>query len=149
MEIMSRFLVFSLLILCPVVNLQAQSDALARLIEQQRREKDEAFLTAKDSPLPVNVKKNFRGLPYFPVNPKFRLEVLITRYAKRETFNIIASDGRERKTLRYGCFTFQLDGKTHRLQVYKLLDLAPQHAQMLFIPFTENPLDFCRKDSIF
>lgn len=134
---MSRFLVFSLLMMGSAIDLQAQSDALTRLIEQQRREKDRAFLTDKDSPLPDNAKKNFRGLPYFPVNPKFRFEVLITRYDKHETFNIIASDGRERKTLRYGYFTFQLDGRTHRLQVYKLLDLAPQHAQMLFIPFTD------------
>jgi hypothetical protein len=115
----------------------AQTDGSVRAIEQQRREKDQAFLNGKDSPLLDKAKKNFHGLPYFPVNLKYRFEGVIRRYDKRETFDIIASDGRERKTLRYGYFEFSLDGKIHRLQVYKLLDLAPQYRHLLFIPFLD------------
>jgi uncharacterized protein (DUF1684 family) len=126
---------FSWLFQCGVA--LAQSDDSIRAIEQQRREKDKAFLAAKDSPLPHEAKKNFHGLPYFPVNAKFRFEGGITRYDKRETFDIIASDGEKRKTLRYGYFEFQLDGKSQSLQVYKLLDLEPQYSQLLFIPFLD------------
>jgi uncharacterized protein (DUF1684 family) len=115
----------------------AQPNDWARTIEQQRREKDQAFLSGKDSPLPDKAKKNFKGLPYFPVNANFRFEGAIKRHDKRETFDLIASDGRERKTLRYGYFEFNLDGKTHRLQVYKLLDLAPKYRHLLFIPFMD------------
>jgi hypothetical protein len=115
----------------------AQPNDIARAIEQQRREKDRAFQSSSDSPLPDKAKKNFHGLPYFPINPKFRFEGSITRYNKRETFDIIASDGRERKTLRYGYFDFSLDGKIHRLQVYRLLDLDPQYSHLLFIPFLD------------
>jgi hypothetical protein len=115
----------------------AQTDDGVRAIEQQRREKDQAFLSGKNSPLPDNAKKNFKGLSYFPVNAKFRFEGAIKRYDTRETFNIIASDGRARKTLRYGYFEFSLDGKAYRLQVYKLLDLAPKYRHLLFIPFMD------------
>lgn len=115
----------------------AQSESGVRAIEQQRREKDKSFLTEKDSPLPDNAKKNFRGLPYFSVNLKYRFEGAIVRHRQRETFDIIASDGRERKTLRYGYFEFSLEGKTHRLQVYKLLDLVPKFRHLLFIPFMD------------
>jgi hypothetical protein len=76
-------------------------------------------------------------LPYFPINLRFRFEGPITRYNKRETFDIIASDGEKRKTLRYGYFEFRLDGKAHRLQVYKLLDLGPEYSNSLFVPFTD------------
>lgn len=106
-------------------------------IENQRAEKDKAFRTAKDSPLPDKAKKTFHGLPYFPVNEEFRFTGAITRYAKRETFDIIANDGEIRNTLRYGYFDFRLRGKTYRLQVYKLLDLEPQYSKLLFIPFLD------------
>lgn len=106
-------------------------------IVQQRVEKDKAFREAKASPLPENLKKSFAGLPYFPVNGKYRFAGAITRYAKRETFDIIASDGKKRKTLRYGYFDFELEGKTYRLHVYKLLDLEPQYSHLLFIPLLD------------
>ncbi len=109
----------------------------AKDIEQQRREKDKAFRGAKDSPLPEKAKKNFRGLRYFPIQEKFRFTGAITRYDKRETFDIIANDGEERKALRYGYFDFQLNGKTYHLQVYKLLDLEPKYSTLLFIPFLD------------
>ncbi len=115
----------------------AQSDGGVRAIEQQRREKDKSFLTEKDSPLPDNAKKNFRGLPYFPVNLKYRFEGGIVRHRQSETLDLIASDGRERKTLRYGYFEFNREGKIHRLQVYKLLDLVPKYRHLLFIPFMD------------
>lgn len=116
---------------------QANTHDWAKNIEQQRGEKDKAFRETKDSPVPEKVTKNFHGLPYFPVNEKFRFAGAITRYDKRETFDIIASDGEKRKTLRYGYFDFQLDGKTYRLQVYKLLDLEPKYSNLLFIPFLD------------
>jgi hypothetical protein len=116
---------------------QQDNGAIVHAIEQQRREKDQAFKTGSDSPLLEKDRKNFHGLPYFSIDLKFRFEWPIHRYKKRETFDIIASDGQKRKTLRYGYFEFQLDGKRYRLQVYKLLDLPPQYSHLLFIPFTD------------
>lgn len=116
---------------------QQNEVALVQAIDQQRREKDLAFKNGSDSPLPDKDKKNFHGLPYFPVDLKFRFEGPIYRHVQRETFEIIASDGEKRKTLRYGYFEFQLDEKKYRLQVYKLLDLPRQYSHLLFVPFTD------------
>ncbi len=134
---LSKFLSFIFLSLCSALHAFSQTNDWERALEQQRREKDKSFLTEKDSPLPDNAKQKFRGLPYFPMNAKFRFEGAIKRFNKRETFDIIASDGEKRKTLRYGYFEFQLEGKTHRLQVYKLLDLEPKYRHLLFIPFMD------------
>jgi uncharacterized protein (DUF1684 family) len=133
---------FNLLLGCSLYLLHcsaavAQQDNAVRAIEQQRREKDKSFLTEKSSPLPDNAKKKFHGLPYFPVDLKYQFAGAIKRYDKHETFDIIASDGSKRKTLRYGYFDFQLEGKTYRVQVYKLLDLAPKYRHLLFIPFLD------------
>jgi hypothetical protein len=116
---------------------QSNNAANIHTIEQQRRDKDRYFKSDPQSPLPDKDKKNFRGLPYFPVNLKFRFEGPIHRYPKRETFEIIANDGEKRKTLRYGFFEFQLDGRQYRLQVYKLLDLPKHYSHLLFVPFTD------------
>ena len=119
------------------VHAQANTPSWIKDIEQQRRVRDKSFREDKSSPLPEAAKKIFHGLPYFPVNAKFRFAGGITRYDKRETFDIIASDGEKRKTLRYGYFDFQIEGKTYRLQVYKLLDLEPQYRHLLFVPFVD------------
>jgi hypothetical protein len=136
-----RFFIFVALILLlgKIVDgiTQADNFAVIRRIEEQRHEKDRAFKNGSDSPLPKKDKMNFQGLHYFPINLKFRFEGPIRRYEKGGTFDIIASDGEKRKTLRYGYFEFQLDGKAHRLQVYRLLDLPPQYSHMLFVPFTD------------
>ncbi|MDZ7344623.1 MAG: DUF1684 domain-containing protein [candidate division KSB1 bacterium] len=116
---------------------QQNQAAIVQAIDQQRREKDIAFKNSSSSPLPEKDKKNFHGLPYFPVDLKFRFEGPIYRYAQRETFEMIASNGARRKTLRYGYFEFQLDDKKYRLQVYKLLDLPHQYSHLLFVPFTD------------
>lgn len=131
---------FALLLLLGLSNAacaQKNSPDWIKDIEQQRQVKNKSFREGKDSPLPKTAKKIFHGLPYFPVNAKFRCEGSITRYEKHETFDIIASDGEKRKTLRYGYFDFQLEGKTNRLQVYKMLDIAPQYRHLLFVPFLD------------
>ena len=39
----------------------------------QRAAKDEVFRTAADSPLPAAERRTFAGLPYYPVNPAYRV----------------------------------------------------------------------------
>lgn len=117
----------------------AQLDSLAiiHVIEQQRCKKDSVFKCSPDSPLPDKYKKSFHGLSYFAINLKFRFEGSVHRDEKSNAFEIIASDGRKRKALRYGSFAFQVEGRAHRLQLYKLLDLKPQYSNLIFLPFTD------------
>ena len=113
------------------------NSAIIRALEQQRCQKDSVFKYSPASPLLDKHKKNFRGLSYFAINLKFRFEGSVHRDEKSEAFEIIATDGRKRKALRYGYFAFQLDGQKYRLQLYKLLDLPPQYSNLIFIPFTD------------
>ncbi|MGH7492577.1 MAG: DUF1684 domain-containing protein [bacterium] len=111
--------------------------AYLQSIEQQRHAKDEQFKQASESPLTDKDRREFRGLPYFPIDQKYRFRGAIAKNPKPENFALVTSDGRTKKAQRYGTFAFQVSGETYRLQVYKLLNLPAPYQNYLFIPFTD------------
>ncbi|NUO78883.1 DUF1684 domain-containing protein [candidate division KSB1 bacterium] len=115
----------------------SNSPALVAELEQQRREKDRQFKHENYSPLPDSAKEHFSGLPYFPVDLKYRFEGAIKKFEQPDTLALATSDGRLKKALRYGTFSFSLEGRQHQLEVYRLLSLPAQYANYLFIPFTD------------
>lgn len=113
------------------------SSVLLAEIEAQRREKDEQFKRDRSSPLPDSAKEHFSGLPYFRIDLDYRFAGPINKFAEPETLALGTSDGRIKKALRFGNFTFTLEGQQHRLEVYRLLTLPAEYADYLFIPFTD------------
>lgn len=113
-------------------------DGIVHSIEDHRRRKNEEFKNSEDSPLLEEVKGQFQGLSYFPVDLTYRFEGQIHRHEKKETFEMIASDGKHRKAQRYGTFHFELEGQEYSLQIYKLLDLPKQYSKFLLVPFTDG-----------
>lgn len=116
---------------------EQEEAAYVQTIEKARRAKDEQFKTGADSPLTSKDRQTFRGLHYFPIDSQFRFSGAIVKNPEPETLALVTSDGRSKKALRYGSFSFQWRGATHRLQVYKLLNLPPAYQNYLFIPFTD------------
>ncbi len=131
-----------LLFLCAVMHAAApllfQDEAeYMQSLEQQRRLKDEQFKNSSASPLTDQDKRDFRGLPYFPIDTKYRCTGAIAKNLKPETIALVTSDGRTKKAQHYGAFAFVISGAPYRLQVYKLLNLPAPHQNLLFIPFTD------------
>ena len=120
-----------------VIAFTQEEAAYLQSIEQQRHTKNEQFKNSSDSPLMDKDKRNFSGLPYFPVDQKYRVRGAINKNQKPENFALVTSDGRTKKAQRYGTFGFQINGTTHYLQVYKLLNLPAAFQSYLFIPFTD------------
>ncbi len=118
-------------------NESAPPSPLVTKIEQERREKDRHFKHNNDSPLPEATKEQFSGLRYFPVDLKYRFEGPIAKFAQPETLAFATSDGRLKKALRYGLFSFSLEGQPQQLEIYRLLTLSAQYADYLFIPFID------------
>jgi uncharacterized protein (DUF1684 family) len=106
-------------------------------LEEQRRAKDHHFKHDPDSPLPDSAKAHFSGLRYFPIDFNYRFEGPIEKYAAAETLALATSDGRVKKALRFGRFSFMLDRQHQSLEVYRLLTLPQEYADYLFIPFTD------------
>ena len=100
-----------------------------------RKQKDEYFKTASESPLPAHLKQVFTSLEYYSPDWKYRFEGPVIRYPNAAKFQMITTSGVWRDALKYGYITFELDGKGFKLEVYRLLDLAEK--KLLFVPFVD------------
>lgn len=106
-------------------------------ITKERREKDLAFKSGPESPIPEEDRARFEGLSYFPVNPGLRFQVKLHRYDRPERLRLATNTGEMRDALRYGYFEFEVDGQASRLQVYRMESGGPTGAPYLFIPFRD------------
>ncbi len=105
-------------------------------LKDMRKEKDEYFKTASDSPLPAQLKGFFTGLEYYQPDWRYRFEGPVIRYPDPAKFQIITTSGIWRDAVKYGYIRFMLDGKEFKLEVYRLLDL--QEKNLLFVPFVDS-----------
>ena len=103
-------------------------------IEEERLEKDRFFKFNRQSPLPPHERERFAGLDYFPVDPSFRLVLELQEYATKETIGIQDSSNGIGHYLRWGKLSFQLNGRSGELHVYKAHPSDPS----LFLPFRDE-----------
>jgi uncharacterized protein len=106
-------------------------------IEGFRAEKDLFFKRSTGSPIPAAERDAFTGLPYYPVDVDLVFDGLrLEPYAGDQpaTFQMGTSDGRLRAAHRAGTFTFELDGRSHRLTGY---DFEGDRGGTLFLPFLD------------
>lgn len=108
-------------------------------IELMRHEKDHWLRTDPHSPLPGSARATFEGLGYFPADSHYRFRVMLRRYPTAEPVVLATSKGVPRQMVRYGYFEFELDGGTHRLDVYKVAPAPGHHHEdrNLFVPFRD------------
>jgi uncharacterized protein (DUF1684 family) len=104
---------------------------------KERQERDKAFRSSPQSPIPPQERGRFRGLDYFPVNPLLRYKVRLNRYPVPERVRLATNTGEIRDGLRYGYFEFSVDGTVQRLQVYRMDDSRNSGPPELFIPFMD------------
>jgi len=110
-------------------------DDHAFAVQQERKEKDYWFRESHESPIPHELRHDFRGLNYYSVEPTFRFRAKLTEHPEQEILKFPTSKGTEQEYFRHGYFEFQVEGKTVRLNVYK-----PVHAhgrEYLFVPFRD------------
>ena len=108
-------------------------------IEGYRAEKDAFFKSAPGSPIPLDERSDFTGLPYYPVDEDLVFDGLSPEpYAGDEptTFQIATSDNRLRPARRAGVFTFEMAGEPRRLTAY---ELEGAHSDgRYFLPFLDS-----------
>ncbi len=100
-------------------------------LEEFRVQKNEFFAQHPQSPLTHEQKHAFEGLKYFPENPDLRLEVKVNVFPTQETVSIQTTGGVPQDYLRYGSFTFEVEGKTAKLTLYSRED-------GYFLPFVDS-----------
>lgn len=110
-------------------------------VRQYRADKDAAFRSMPDSPIPHAERASFTGLPYYGVNPDLVVEGLrLEPYRGTEPvrFEIPTSDGRLLPAERAGVFRFDLHGTALSLTAYRVAADDADHADdSLFVPFLD------------
>ncbi|MBA2382090.1 MAG: DUF1684 domain-containing protein [Chloroflexi bacterium] len=103
-----------------------------------RAEKDAFFKSGPGSPIPVDERDAFTGLPYFPLDEDMVFDGLhVEPYTGDEptSFQIPTSDGKLRPARRAGTFSFDVGGERRRLTAY---ELEGAHSDgRLFLPFLD------------
>lgn len=119
---------------------QLSKDEYIHSIEEERRAKDSLFLIESESPLSAEQITEFKGLKYFPVDKKYRLEAKIEKVDSGAVIQMRTSTDRLPDYKIYGYIRFELEEKRHQLTVYQ--NMAHQtdtlYKDLLFLPFTDN-----------
>lgn len=97
-----------------------------------RQQKDEFFKHDWQSPLEADQRRDFTGLKYFPENPALRFTLPIEPYADPAIVTMQTSTGSVREYVKYGQFSFEVNGETATLQVYQDADDG-----YFFLPFVD------------
>lgn len=119
--------------------MEQQEDEYVKAIEVERVYKDEYFSRERDSPIPEEMRSKFSGLNYFPVEPKYRSVVRLTRYDNPKRVVMMTSKGTRTEYLMVGFFEFEIDGKRFKLQAYRMLTPHQrEHEDPLFVPFRDR-----------
>jgi uncharacterized protein (DUF1684 family) len=129
------------LLLLQGVSPAAEDPAFLKNEEQKvlkwRKEREDFFRNHQRSPLPPSQRKNFKGLKYYPFNPRFVFSGQIDRYLLHinnpdyyATF--LTNKGTNKRYIRYGKFQFSVDEKVSSLEVFKSI-----LSDLLFVPFKD------------
>jgi uncharacterized protein (DUF1684 family) len=105
-----------------------------------QQELNAEFRNPDESPLPVEARKSFTGLPFFPVNYTARVEARFVRDSLAAPFAMVTSTDRRPQYRKYGDAYFTLNGQALKLTIYQSLDLIKRegYQDYLFLPFTDK-----------
>jgi uncharacterized protein (DUF1684 family) len=109
-------------------------------IENERKGKNIEFMYTDKSPLPPEIRKSFKGLDYFPIDKKYRVEAILIKDSVQKTIVMKTSTSRAPEYIKYGLVKFQIDTFHLELSVFqysKLLE-QPNQERHLFIPFRDE-----------
>ncbi len=104
-----------------------------------RSEKDSFLKVSPKSPIRKKERAAFQGLKYFDLDPKFVVRATLQKRENPPSVSITTTTGENRKAVKYGYLEFMLQGRTHRLAVFKFADEKTEASgDHLFVSFTDS-----------
>lgn len=109
-------------------------------IQDHRKELNESFKNRNKSPLPKKEIKTFKGLPFFPIQDKYKVKAKLTYTFNAPVKYIKSTGGQTEAYQQYAQATFVIDGKELSLSIYQSPSLMKQrgYENYLFIPFMDT-----------
>lgn len=134
-----------LLILVFFLSMQSvlgQSESAVYLAEIRRfqEELNASYRNPEESPLESEDMASFEGLPFFPIQEKYRVEARFVRSPGSKPFKMATSTNRLPIYEKYGEAHFELDGQQVVIPVYQNHGLreTEEYRDYLFLPFQDQ-----------
>jgi uncharacterized protein len=118
---------------CGTPSRTSESGDYVRQLTAARAEKDAAF-RERGSPVPPERQQEFLPLPYFPIDPEYRVAASLTLAPARTPVEMPTSTGVMRKMELVGTLNFTLKGQPLSLGAFVE---AGQPPDRLFVPFAD------------
>lgn len=119
----------------------AQSDTTQYVQEITRYQQalDEEYAEANTSPLLPKDRKQFRGLPFYPIDAQYCVTATFVRTPGSRPFAMPTSNPRRTIYEKYGEAHFTFDGTAYILPIYQSHELraTEKYRDHLFLPFTD------------
>lgn len=103
-------------------------------LKEQRQQKEQFFAEHPQSPIPRQIQDDFPGLEHFPVDEDLRFELDLEEHDEKESLVVETTTGNQQEYIRWGEFTFEIDGEEYTLQAYK----SEPHEDRLWVPFRDE-----------
>lgn len=134
---MKKFAILLLIIL--ISNCKQDKEPVLGETEFQK-ELNAFYKDATTSPLKKKDLKNFKGLDFFPFDSTFVVNAKLIRTPDEKPFKMKTTTDRLPNYVKYGIIEFQLEGKSHQLNIYQNLDILDEegYEDYLFLPFLDN-----------
>lgn len=106
---------------------------------EYRKELNLEFSDMSRSPLSAGERASFKGLPFYEIDPAYRVMASLEVVSGSEFKKMKTSTSRMTSMRVYGILVFELKGKTFRVPVYQSESLltTPGYKDYLFFPFTD------------
>jgi uncharacterized protein (DUF1684 family) len=98
-----------------------------------RVDKDRFMRESPQSPVAAGERATFPSLPYYPINPEYRVPASLTVARADDILEMQTSTGQRRKMQRIGTLEFSLRGQALRLTAFA--EASDRDLRRLFVPF--------------
>lgn len=130
-----------ILLLIFVIVLQSCNGQMKRKVlgdSDFQKEMNSKFKDASKSPLTKKGLKKFKGLDFFALDSKYKIEAKIIKTPDAPTFNFPTTTDRVVVYEKYGVVSFTIDGEDFQLDIYQDENPQEKYKNHLFLPFFDN-----------
>ena len=90
---------------------------------------------SEESPVPAEARASFPPLPYYDIDPVYRVPAGLTMAPGEEVLELPTSTGLRRKMRKIGALEFTLKGQP--LSLHAFVDASTNDVRRLFVPFND------------
>lgn len=103
-------------------------------MEEARAAKDLQFTNDPQSPIPIEERRTFEGLTYFPIDESYLAPATLLPAETPDTLTLMTTTGTDYQVVVAGKLQFVLQGMTHQLTAYGYLN---EERDSYFVPFSD------------